>query len=155
MFTSKCVGITTNVVAIENKEFSQATVEMTKARLLYFVAANCPQNQKQSDPFCAIVQKFIDQLTELLKNKQIPVQSLILPMLDEFEQQLNNLKEEARNIPAEVKISRAENETEQKMINALHDFNMRLERGEYVEEELRRVFEDRFKEYQEWINDKK
>src|SRR3989304_8730812 len=101
MFTSICVGITTNVVAIENKEFSQATVEMTKARLLYFVAANCPQNQKQSDPFCAIVQKFIDQLTELLKNKQIPVQSLILPMLDEFEQQLNNLKEEARNIPAE------------------------------------------------------
>lgn len=125
--------------------------EMMKARFLVYLATHCAHDdQKDQNPFCTIIQQFVDQLTQTLKKNETTSVDFGMPVIEKLEEQMHSLKDMLREKKIKIKLNSAEGQGERELVNALHDFNSRMERKEYSEKEMKKILEDLSQRFVTW-----
>lgn len=101
------------------KIITETDVEIMRLQLLCHIKANCSEGNELMFPLCIAMKAFLERLDVLLQCREMNVTSLVIPVIEKFEGQLDTIKQTIRASDQGIRVAFDENVELREQINSL------------------------------------
>ena len=96
--------ITFSLSGADIKVTTKSDVEILRLQLLYHIKANCSSENELMLPLCVAMKAFLERIDVLLQHGELNVSSLVIPVIEKFEGQLDTIKQSIKGSNQEIRV---------------------------------------------------